>query len=212
MTTTHPNEPLIQLISAWVEPLGYQIVHLEVQSHRQRVLRLFIDFLVPQDGHLIGIEDCVTVSRALEERLDQSPEVEKLFSGAYELEVSSPGVDRPLRTSLDFERFSGREARIHVYRPLSVEELENKSYQEKNPKQKNFFGKLLGLKGNKVILDISSSKSQNPTKKSKAKQKAELETNSAEGSQIFIPLPLISKANLEPVFDFESGNESEREL
>jgi ribosome maturation factor RimP len=209
MTTSHPNEQLIQLISNWVEPLGYQVVHLEIQSHRQRVLRLFIDFLTPKEDTMIGIEDCVTVSRALEERLDQNLEVEKLFSGTYELEVSSPGVDRPLRTSSDFERFSGQEARIHVYRPLHIEEIENTNYQEKNPKQKNFFGKLLGLKGNKVILDVSSSKSQKPTKKSKAKQSAELETNSAEGNQIFIPLPLISKANLEPVFDFESGNESE---
>ena len=209
MVTSHPNEQLIQLISPWLEPFGYQVVHLEIQSHRQKVLRLFIDFLLPQEGKSVGIEDCVTVSRALEERLDQSPEIEALFSGAYELEVSSPGVDRPLRTSTDFERFSGQEARIHIYRPLSVEEIENPSYQEKNPKQKNFFGKLVGLKGNKVILNVSSNQAQKPNKKSKAKHNAELQTNSAEEIQVLIPLPLISKAHLEPVFDFESGNESE---
>src|SRR5689334_4733847 len=116
-STGHPHDHLIQLISPWVAPLGYQIIHLEVQTHRQKVLRIFIDYLDSHGEKTIGIDDCVQVSRALDERLDQIPEIEATFRGTYELEVSSPGVDRPLRSATDFTRFAGREVRIHVYRP-----------------------------------------------------------------------------------------------
>lgn len=210
-STGHPHDHLIQLISPWVAPMGYQIIHLEVQTHRQKILRIFIDYLESDPKKTIGIEDCVQVSRALDERLDQIPEIEATFHGHYELEVSSPGVDRPLRTASDFERFTGRDVRIHVYRPLSGEELENSGYQEKNPKQKNFFGTLVGLKESKVVLLVSSNAkgSQKPEKKGKAFKTAVLKTNSVEGSEVKIPLPLISKANLEPQFDFEGSDERE---
>jgi ribosome maturation factor RimP len=210
--TSHPNDHLIQLISPWVMALGYQIIHLEIQSHRQKVLRIFIDYMEPSSEKTIGIEDCVKVSRALDEQLDQIPEVEAAFHGAYELEVSSPGVDRPLRLAHDFERFAGREVRIHVYRPLTAQELDDPKYQEKNPKQKNFFGTLRGLHEGKVLLALTQPKAASPKKakkKSKADLKAELTTNSAEGIQVKIPLPLISKANLEPQFDFEGSDERE---
>jgi ribosome maturation factor RimP len=210
-STSHPYDHLIQLISPWLAPLGYQVVHLEVQSHRQKILRVFIDFLEPSPGNTIGIEDCVKVSRTLDERLDQSTEFEALFQGTYELEISSPGVDRPLRTADDFERFVGKEVRIHVYRPMTGEELNNSTYQEKNPRQKNFLGTLVGLKEGKVVILVSSSekRSQKSEKKGKAKTKAEPLTNSEEGTQVTIPLPLISKANLEPQFDFEGSDERE---
>lgn len=211
-STNHPYDHLIQLLSSWLAPIGYQVVHLEVQSHRQKVLRIFIDYLEPASDKTIGIEDCVKVTRALDERLDQSSEFESLFQGSqYELEVSSPGVDRPLRTAQDFTRFAGREVRIHVYRPMTGEELDNLPYQEKNPKQKNFLGTLVGLQAGKVVLSISTNeKKAKPSKnKGKAKKNAEPTTNSEEGIQVKIPLPLISKANLEPQFDFEGSDESE---
>jgi ribosome maturation factor RimP len=192
-------------------PLGYQIIHLEVHTHRQKVLRIFIDYLESSAEKIIGIEDCTQVARALDEVLDQIPEVESIFHGAYELEVSSPGVDRPLRTSRDFERFVGREVRIHTYRPMTSVEQENSHYQEKNPKQKNFLGTLNGLQEGKVILLISSKemKGRKAEKKGKAKQKTELTASSVEGVQIKIPLSLISKANLEPEFNFEGSDERE---
>lgn len=208
-STKHPHEALIQLVSQWIHPLGYQVVHIEVQTHRQKTFRIFIDHLEYSPEKTIGIEDCVRVSRALEETLDQAPEVEKVFHGSYELEVSSPGVDRPLRTSQDFERFKDREIRVHVYRALTAEEMENAAYHSKNPKQKNFLGRLLGLRGEKIALRISETGSAMTLKRSKSKQKADPMTNSAEGSDVLIPLPLISKAHIEPHFDFDSGNESE---
>lgn len=209
VTTRHPHDELIELVSQWIQPLGYQVVHIEVQTHRQKTLRIFIDHLDYSVDQAIGIEDCVRVTRAIEETLDQSSEVEKIFHGAYELEVSSPGVDRPLRTGQDFERFKDREIRVHTYRPLTAEELENAAYHSKNPKQKNFLGNLLGLRGEKIALCIVEKGGEIGQKRSKSKQKALPKTNSVEGSEILIPLPLISKANIEPHFDFDRGTESE---
>ncbi len=208
-STRHPQEALIQLVSQWIHPLGYQVVHIEAQTHRQKTLRIFIDFLEYSSDKTIGIEDCVKVSRALEESLDQSPEIEKVFHGSYELEVSSPGVDRPLRTLQDFERFKDREIRVNIYRSLTAEEIENATYYSKNPKQKNFLGKLLGLRGEKIVLQVSDQGSEMGLKRAKSKQKVTPKTNSAEGSEVFIPLPLISKAHLEPHFDFDGSDESE---
>jgi ribosome maturation factor RimP len=217
MSEASLTEHLIHLISPWVNTLGYEIVHLEV-IQPQKTLRLYIDHLERTDG--IGIEDCVKVTKALDEPLEQLPEVDKAFGGGgYELEVSSPGVDRPLRTGRDFEKFKGREIRVHVFRPLTGEELSNPNYQSKNPKQKNFLGTLQGLRDGKVLIALNLTgghdKSQKkPSKKGKASKIAEPHTNSVEGKEhdvesavsrdgasvVTIPLPLISKANLEPDF------------
>ncbi len=195
-----PAEQLIALLSPLVEPLGYEIVHLEIVTHRQKTLRLYIDHLTAK-GEAIGVEDCARVSRALDEPLDAMSEVDAVFHGAsYELEVSSPGVDRPLRQAKDYERFLGREARIHVFRPLTPSELENPGYQEKNPKQKNFLGVLKGMRDGKVLLSLSKDRSSKGSKKRKA-DSAEPTTNS--GDEVMIPLSLISKANLEPKFEFD---------
>ncbi len=193
-TTTHPQDQLIQSISPWVVSLGYQIIHLEVQSHRQKILRIYIDHLESLSDKTIGIEDCVKVSKKLSDLLDQLPEIQAALPGDYDLEISSPGVDRPLRFANDFERFTGRDVRIHVYRPLTSEELSHPIYQAKNPKQKNFLGTLQGFQEGKVVLSIKT---------------AEYTKNSVEGIQLTIPLPLISKANLEPKFDFEESDERE---
>ena len=106
-----------------------------------------------------------------------------LFGEApYDLEVSSPGTDRPLRAEKDYDRFQGRDARILVFRPLTALELENDVYQQKNPKQKNFLGKLAGTGSNKIWI----------------------ETQLKE--RIAIPFELISKAHLEPNFDDLKGS------
>jgi ribosome maturation factor RimP len=226
----HPHARLIELISPLIFPLGYRIIDLEIQSHRQKILRIFIDHLEsslePAAGPekvgtgKIGIEDCVRVSKALDEPLDQIPEVGSLLSGAYELEVSSPGVNRALRMSGDFEKFAGSRVRIHVYRPLTAEELNNAIYQAANPKQKNFLGILSGFRESKVVLSLSlgekkSKKEGKPAKRAGTKKSDSLPTNSEEeaiimnNKLIMIPLPLISKANLEPEFDFEGSDERE---
>jgi ribosome maturation factor RimP len=181
-------------IAEWIAPLGYEIVAAEFAASGHRTLRLFIDHLggESKDGAKIGIGDCITVTKALNEPLDALKEIEELYgSSGYELEVSSPGIDRPLKKPRDFQKFSGQLARIHVFRPLSASELKNADYQLKNPKQKNFVGTLLNLEGTDVVLNVQTG------------SKKEIEP-----SRVCIPLGLISKANLEPVFDFSEERKS----
>ena len=138
-----PQSLLMDKLAPILESLGYELVHLEMQMHHGKVLRIYIDRADPKAVEslgAIGVEDCANVSRALDEPLEAMPEVDKAFGGTYELEVSSPGVDRPLRKVRDFEKFAGRDARIHTFRPLTADELGNSDYQKRNPKQKNFLG------------------------------------------------------------------------
>ena len=180
-STSSVQARLIEILSPLLSSLGYDVVHVEALNQRQKILRIYIDHLNSTATHgTVGIGDCVKVTKALDEPLELLPEISAIFKGSYELEVSSPGVDRPLRQLKDFERFKDRQARIHLFRPLSAEEIENPSYQQKNPKQKNFLGVLKGIDKEKIVLM--------PT---------DLE------AELKIPLNLISKANLEPVFDFE---------
>lgn len=213
MNEPSPNklsDKLITLIAPLVQPMGYEVVYLEVDQ-RQKALRVFIDRAEGSQGiGAIGIGDCVTVTKALDEPLDKMPEIDEVFGAAgYELEVSSPGVDRPLRTAHDFEKFKGQEIRLHTFRPLSGEELSNPEYQSRNPKQKNFFGNLQGMRDGRVLIAINLTGGHDPfqassKKKSKQSKSSAEATNSEEGQDrdnvVTIPLPLISKANLEPDF------------
>jgi ribosome maturation factor RimP len=203
-TQDRQSDRLINLINPMIASLGYEVVHVEVLTHRQKTLRVFIDFL--EGGPGIGIEDCVKVARTLDEPLDQMSEVEALFNGAYELEVSSPGVERPLRRARDFERFKERQVRVHTFRPLTGEEIGNEAYLEKNPRQKNFLGVLKGLNGERIVLALPESGSAKG-KASKKSKKSETGLNRERNAEkeILIPLSLISKANLEPVFDFSDA-------
>ena len=89
---------------------GVELVDLEYSpSHGHSVLRLFID----REGG-ITVDDCTRVSRAVGDAL----ETEDPIPGSYRLEVSSPGVNRPLKSERDFVRFQGDPARIVLKRPV----------------------------------------------------------------------------------------------
>jgi len=127
---------LITTIQGFAEPLladmGMELV--EIQFRREGhgwVLRLFID----KEGG-ITIDDCATVSRQVSAYL----EVEDLIAHAYHLEVSSPGLERPLRKREDFIRYADRLARIKLREPLG--------------EQKVLVGTLLGLEGDTVVLAL----------------------------------------------------------
>jgi len=100
-------KPLLQPL---IEDLGYEFVGLEFSSNpKNPVLVIYID---RSDG--IAIEDCETVSREVAALLD----VEDPIPGHYSLEVSSPGVDRPLFTEAQFEQFAGEMAAVKVFAPV----------------------------------------------------------------------------------------------
>ena len=108
------------LVEPYVKDAGFDLV--EVHSGREQsgwVVRLFIDSVpdltVPGVAdavfaETVTLEDCERVSRDVSAALD----VADCIPHAYQLEVSSPGLDRPLRRPLDFARFAGREARIRL--------------------------------------------------------------------------------------------------
>ena len=97
---------LIALLEPEVAALGYELVELEFHPHRGGgLLRLYID---RPAADAVTVDDCEIVSRRVSERLDASDAIKS----AYTLEVSSPGLDRPLRTRAHYQRFAG--SRVHV--------------------------------------------------------------------------------------------------
>lgn len=96
---------LRSLLEPLVEDLGYELILVELTGGGSRVLRLYID----APGGVL-LEDCEEVSRSVGAYLD----VEDPISGNYNLEVSSPGVDRPLVKPGHFQRFTGQRVKIRV--------------------------------------------------------------------------------------------------
>ncbi len=103
------TDTLEQVVAARVEALGYEFVELERGGTRSRpLLRVRIDRPDSTPGHGVSLEDCTCVSRGLEEVLDARTDLGE----RYVLEVSSPGLERPLVRRRDFERFAGREVAL----------------------------------------------------------------------------------------------------
>lgn len=109
-------EDLERELERRVAELGYELVELERAGTAARpILRLRIDRSGPGDGEVVTVEDCTRVSRGLEGYLDENARL----SPRYVLEVSSPGVERPLVRARDFERFAGREVALVGKEPLA---------------------------------------------------------------------------------------------
>jgi len=107
------TEKVLAAIEQYAEPLlrGMGLELVEVQYRREGygwVLRLFID---REQG--VSLDDCAAVSRAISTWLD----VEDLIEHAYHLEVSSPGLERPLKKIEDFQRFAGKKAKVKLKEP-----------------------------------------------------------------------------------------------
>lgn len=92
-----------------VEELGFELVELERAGSRARpIFRMRIDRPDSQPGQGVTVDECVRVSRALQPYMDGRPDIAE----RYVLEVSSPGVERPLRRHRDWLRFRGREVAL----------------------------------------------------------------------------------------------------
>jgi ribosome maturation factor RimP len=124
-------DPLIRPV---VTDLGYELFDLLfLKEGSNWFLRIVID---KPEG--IAIDDCEKVSRTVEKILDENDPIEQ----SYTLEVSSPGIDRPLKKDSDFEKYKGSNVDVKLYKPLG--------------NQKKYTGKLEGLHdGNVVIVDDS---------------------------------------------------------
>ncbi|UHQ18690.1 ribosome maturation factor RimP [Lysobacter sp. KIS68-7] len=102
------------LLASTVESLGLELLGTEyLPSPGGAVLRLYIDVPADETERLVGIEDCEAVSREVSAQLD----VEDPISGNYTLEVSSPGIDRPLFALAHYVRFLGQSAKVGLKLP-----------------------------------------------------------------------------------------------
>ncbi len=109
------SDVIDRIIEAQVEQLGFELVELERGGSKTRpILQIRIDRPDSSPGQGVSLDDCRLVSRAIEAELDQGDRV----PARYVLEVSSPGVERPLVRLRDFERFKGREIAVHGRVPV----------------------------------------------------------------------------------------------
>jgi ribosome maturation factor RimP len=123
-----PDLDLVERISALVAPsldaMGYELVRVLLQGRQSLTLQIMAE---RRDRRRMTVDDCADISRALSALLD----VEDPIAGSYALEVSSPGIDRPLTRPQDYDRFAGFEAKVETNQPVEG--------------RKRFRGKVLGL-------------------------------------------------------------------
>lgn len=126
-----------ELAEGLLASLGLELVELEYKREgRDMVLRLYVD----KEGG-ITLDDCAAVSRELSEILD----VEDFIRDRYTLEVSSPGLNRPLKKATDYERYRGRLVKVRTYELLP---------DDAGNQRKTFLGELLGLEEGRVRLQL----------------------------------------------------------
>lgn len=139
------NQIVVEAVEAIARPkltaLGLGLVVCEYRREANGwVLRLFIEGL---GGAPVSIDDCSRASREIGALLDAAA-IPDLDADRYALEVSSPGIERPLAESGDFERFRGEMARIRLAEPLNG--------------SRNFVGRIRGIEGDAVILECDGSR------------------------------------------------------
>jgi ribosome maturation factor RimP len=127
---------IARIVEPVAEGLGFRLVRVKVSSMNDVTVQIMAE---RPDGTMT-VGDCETLSRDISPALD----VEDPMDAAYNLEVSSPGIDRPLVRRSDFVKAAGHEAKVELARPLDG--------------RKRFKGKLTGLDGDDVVLELDKSK------------------------------------------------------
>ena len=126
------EQELATLFTPILADMGYELVRVQVSGANNPTLQVMAE---RKDGVGMTVDDCAGISHALSELL----ETEDPFDDTYQLEVSSPGIDRPLVRPADYERFAGFDARIDT--------------RELVEGRKRFKGRLHGLDGDNVIVE-----------------------------------------------------------
>ncbi|MDA0997621.1 MAG: ribosome maturation factor RimP [Proteobacteria bacterium] len=121
------------LIAPAIEAMGFSLVRVILSGGHNPTLQVMAE---PTDGRGMTVDDCAAISRAVSAVLD----VEEPIKSAYMLEVSSPGLDRPLTRLEDFERFKGFEASIETNAVVDG--------------RRRFRGRLVGIDGKDIEVDI----------------------------------------------------------
>ena len=124
------QQAIIELATPIVDSLNYELVDVEfVKEGANWYLRIYID----KDGG-ITIDDCQAVSERMSDILDKQDPIQQ----SYYLEVSSPGLDRPLKTERDFIKYKGEEVEVKLFQPVDGQKL--------------FEGELIGLVENSIVI------------------------------------------------------------
>jgi len=105
------EDRIASLIAPSLEASGYELVRVMLQGRQRQTLQIMAE---RRDREPMTVDDCAEISRNVSALLD----VEDPIASSYTLEVSSPGIDRPLTRPQDFERFAGFEARIETRQPV----------------------------------------------------------------------------------------------
>ena len=123
---------MAEIITPVIEDLGYELVRVRLMSGKNTILQIMAD--KPEGG--IEVDDCAKISTAVGATLD----VEDPIVDEYALEVSSPGIDRPLTRLKDFENFEGYEAKIETTELIDG--------------RRRFKGQLAGIDGSDVLINV----------------------------------------------------------
>jgi len=123
---------LAEIVTPTIEGLGYELVRIRLMGGNTKTLQIMADR--PEGG--IDVEDCGKISVAVSAVLDVEDPIEE----AYHLEVSSPGIDRPLTRLKDFDAWKGYEARIETSELIDG--------------RKRFKGLIAGTEGDEVLIEI----------------------------------------------------------
>lgn len=119
MTKKKVKEAAGELLEGFLEEHSLELFNIEfVKEGRERYLRVYID-KPEESGEYVSIDDCELVSRYLSDRLDEVDLIEE----NYYLEVSSPGLDRPLLKDSDYVRYAGRIVDISLYKAIDGQKL-----------------------------------------------------------------------------------------
>lgn len=124
-------DAIVPIIEPSLEAMGYRLVRVAFLGSRRATLQIMAERL---DEAPMTVDDCTEISRTVSALLDVADPID----GAYTLEVSSPGLDRPLVRPEDYDRFAGFEAKIELGRPLDG--------------RKRFRGRILGRTDSQVRL------------------------------------------------------------
>ncbi|MEP2782493.1 MAG: ribosome maturation factor RimP [Pseudoruegeria sp.] len=126
------DQRLAELVQPVIEDLGYELVRIRLMSGKTSILQIMAD--KPEGG--IEVDDCAAISTGVSATLD----VEDPIADNYTLEVSSPGIDRPLTRLKDFDMWEGYEAKIETYELIDG--------------RRRFKGQLAGTEGDEVLITL----------------------------------------------------------
>lgn len=122
------------IVTPVIERMGFTLVRLRLKTGKAPVLQIMAD----RPGGGIDVDDCAEISTAVSATLD----VEDPLADGYRLEVSSPGIDRPLTRAGDFDRWAGHEAKIETAEPIEG--------------RRRFRGVLAGIEDDEVLIEIDA--------------------------------------------------------